>query len=91
MKSPDQKSLLRNWRSLSPAMKAALDEAADAPLRRQRHGWSSKGFGGHAPGTVEALHRRGLLHIDRLAGCAGVARITKLGGQVFGSVGEPLS
>ncbi|MEQ9244507.1 MAG: hypothetical protein RLO21_00815 [Nitratireductor sp.] len=91
MKTMDRNAHLKTWRNLSPAMKAALDEAADAPLMRRRHGWSSKSLGGHAPGTVEALHRRGLLIIDRLAGCAGVARITKLGAQVFGSVGEPLS
>lgn len=89
--SETREDLCKIWRSLSRPMRVAMDDAADAPLRRRRDGWAAGAFRGHAPGTVEALERRGLLKIDRLAGCAGVARITARGAAVFGSVGEPLT
>lgn len=92
---PDRKTLLRQWRALTPSMKRTLDGAAEGPVTRDAHGWASHGYlasvglGRHTTGTVEALAKRGLLKI-KLEGCCGVARITKLGRAVFGSVGEPL-
>ncbi len=68
---------------LSLAMQKALDDAALAPLHRNRHGWANTGHRGHSPGTVEALERRGLLSIDRMAGCAGSAFISPAGRQAL--------
>lgn len=87
MSSSFNRDALREvWRELSPSMKKALDGAADEPLRHQRHGWTSRLYGVHAPEDIQRLAIRGMLEIRR-----DVARITGYGGCVFGSVGEPLT
>lgn len=67
---------------LSPAQIACLEDAKPS-LWRWRGGWASGPLRSHQSGTVEALERRGLLRIDRLAGRAGEARITAKGRQAL--------
>lgn len=73
---------------LSETQRACLEAAAKAPLRRARHGWANNGLDGFPTNTVEALERRGLLRIDRLAACSGEARITKAGRMLLAEVAD---
>lgn len=68
---------------LSETQRECLEAAAKAPLQRARQGWANCGWKGYPTNTVEALERRGLLRIDRLAACSGEARITKAGRELL--------
>lgn len=77
---------------LSQAQLACLRAVSERPLYRQRLGWTTGGLSAapraHAPGTVEALARHGLIRIDRCAGCAGGAKITAAGLQAIEESGH---
>lgn len=60
----------------------ALETGSSGELMRDRTGWGrSRGFSSWraTPQTITALEKRGLVAIDGLGGCMGVAVITRRG------------
>jgi len=47
--------------TLTPAMRAAMEDLRRGPLTPQPHGWANEGVRGHATGVIRALVARGLV------------------------------
>lgn len=70
-------------KELTPSQHDALEELSRGDLARDREGWHNNGIVAARVivrvQTIEALERRGLVLIARMAGCCGVASITIAG------------